>query len=137
MLVVSDGSTDRTADVARDAGVYVAVLPFNLGIGGALRTGFAFAVRHGYERAVQFDADGQHDPLAVRVLLDGLDDGADMVIGSPVRRGRRRHLRGQRHAPPGDEVPAVAGAACSSASGSPTPARASARSRARCSSTSR
>ena len=50
--------------VAHAAGVHVAVLPFNLGIGGALRTGFTFAVRHGYERAVQFDADGQHDPLA-------------------------------------------------------------------------
>src|SRR6266481_306845 len=73
VLVVSDGSTDRTAALARDAGVHVATLPFNLGIGGALRTGFAFAVRRGYERAVQFDADGQHDPLAVRTLLDQLD----------------------------------------------------------------
>ena len=89
--------------VAREAGVYVAVLPFNLGIGGALRTGFAFAVRHGYERAVQFDADGQHDPLAVQLLLDRLDDGADMVIGSrfaeggavtyEVSRMRRRAMR--------------------------------------------
>jgi glycosyltransferase involved in cell wall biosynthesis len=87
VLVVSDGSTDRTADVARDAGASVAVLPFNLGIGGALRTGFAFAVRNGYERAVQFDADGQHDPLAVRLLLDRLDAGADMVIGSRFAEG--------------------------------------------------
>jgi glycosyltransferase involved in cell wall biosynthesis len=82
VLVVCDGATDRTADVAREAGVNVAVLPFNIGIGGALRTGFAFAVRRGYERAVQFDADGQHDPVAVRPLLDHLDTGADMVIGS-------------------------------------------------------
>jgi glycosyltransferase involved in cell wall biosynthesis len=87
VLVVSDGSTDRTADVAREAGASVAVLPFNLGIGGALRTGFAFAVRNGYERAVQFDADGQHDPLAVRLLLDRLDAGADMVIGSRFAEG--------------------------------------------------
>jgi glycosyltransferase involved in cell wall biosynthesis len=87
VLVVSDGSTDRTADVARDAGASVAVLPFNLGIGAALRTGFAFAVRNGYERAVQFDADGQHDPLAVRLLLDRLDAGADMVIGSRFAEG--------------------------------------------------
>ncbi len=87
VLIVSDGSTDRTADVAREAGASVAVLPFNLGIGGALRTGFAFAVRNGYERAVQFDADGQHDPLAVRLLLDRLDAGADMVIGSRFAEG--------------------------------------------------
>jgi glycosyltransferase involved in cell wall biosynthesis len=87
VLVVSDGSTDRTAEVASEAGVHVATLPFNLGIGGALRTGFAFAVRRGYERAVQFDADGQHDPLAVQALLDGLDRGADMVIGSRFAEG--------------------------------------------------
>src|SRR4030095_3050824 len=60
VLVVSDGSTDRTAEGATEAGAFVATLPFNLGIGGALRTGFTFAVRQGYDRAVQFDADGQH-----------------------------------------------------------------------------
>ena len=87
VVVVSDGSTDRTADVAREAGAHVAILPFNLGIGGALRTGFAFAVRQGYERAVQFDADGQHDPLALRLLLDKLDGGADMVVGSRFAEG--------------------------------------------------
>ena len=73
--------------------MHVAVLPFNLGIGGALRTGFAFAVRHGYERAVQFDADGQHDPLAVRPLLDGLDARCRHGDRQSVRRRRRGHLR--------------------------------------------
>jgi glycosyltransferase involved in cell wall biosynthesis len=87
VLVVSDGSIDRTAELAMAAGVHVAVLPFNIGIGGALRTGFTYAVRHGYDRAVQFDADGQHDPLAVQSLLDGLDRGADMVIGSRFAEG--------------------------------------------------
>jgi glycosyltransferase involved in cell wall biosynthesis len=87
VLVVSDGSTDRTAEVARAAGVHVAVLPYNLGIGGALRTAFSFAVREGYARAVQFDADGQHDPLAVGSLLDGIDAGADMVVGSRFAQG--------------------------------------------------
>lgn len=82
VVVVSDGSTDRTADVARSLGVRVLELPFNLGIGGALRTGFLFAVRNGYDAAVQFDADGQHDPAHVKTLLDALEDGADMVIGS-------------------------------------------------------
>ena len=136
VLVVSDGSTDRTAEIAREAGVHVAVLPFNLGIGGALRTGFSFAVRHGYERAVQFDADGQHDPLALGALLDGLDAGADMVIGSRFAEGgavtyevsgiRRRAMRLLEWL-----VSVLV------RSSSPTPARASAPSRARCSSTSR
>jgi glycosyltransferase involved in cell wall biosynthesis len=87
VLVVSDGSVDCTSELARDAGVHVAELPFNLGIGGALRTGFTFAVRGGYDQAVQFDADGQHDPLAVAKLLAPLTDGADMVIGSRFAQG--------------------------------------------------
>ncbi len=82
VLVVDDGSTDDTADIARRFGARVAALPFNLGIGGALQTGFRYAVQHGYERAFQFDADGQHDPTQVGVLLDALDAGADLVIGS-------------------------------------------------------
>jgi glycosyltransferase involved in cell wall biosynthesis len=87
VLVISDGSVDRTAAIARAAGAHVAELPFNLGIGGALRTGFAFAVRNGYDQAVQFDADGQHDPLAVEKLLAPLAGGADMVIGSRFAEG--------------------------------------------------
>ena len=51
----------------------MAVLPFNLGIGGALRTGLSFAVRDDYEHAAQFDADGQHDPLALDALLAGIE----------------------------------------------------------------
>jgi glycosyltransferase involved in cell wall biosynthesis len=82
VLVVSDGSRDATAAVARHAGVTVLELPYNLGIGGALRTGFLYAVREGYDWAVQFDADGQHDPHHIDALLTGLEDGADMVVGS-------------------------------------------------------
>lgn len=87
VLVVSDGSTDGTAAVARAAGVAVVELPFNLGIGGALRTGFRYAVEHGYRAAVQFDADGQHDPRTVNQLLTALDEGADLVIGSRFVQG--------------------------------------------------
>jgi glycosyltransferase involved in cell wall biosynthesis len=87
VLVISDGSVDRTAELARAAGATVLELPYNLGIGGALRTGFTYAVRNGYDRAVQFDADGQHDPLQVQPLLDGIDAGYDMMIGSRFATG--------------------------------------------------
>ena len=82
VVVISDGSTDATPSVARAAGVHVAELPYNLGIGGALQTGFRFAARGGWDRAVQIDADGQHDPAEVKRLLDALDAGADLVVGS-------------------------------------------------------
>jgi glycosyltransferase involved in cell wall biosynthesis len=82
VLVVDDGSVDGTAAVARSAGVAVASLPYNLGIGGALRAGFRYAVQEGYERGIQFDADGQHDAAEIAGLLRALDAGADMVVGS-------------------------------------------------------
>ncbi|MDP1819354.1 MAG: glycosyltransferase family 2 protein [Acidimicrobiales bacterium] len=82
IVVVSDGSTDDTADLARKVGVEVLELPFNLGIGGALRTGFLYAVREGYDAAVQFDADGQHDPNGIADLLAPIAGGANMVVGS-------------------------------------------------------
>ena len=82
VLVVNDGSTDRTALVARDCGVTVLSLPFNLGIGGALRAGFKYAAKHNYQAVAQFDADGQHMPDALESLWVALDDGADLVIGS-------------------------------------------------------
>ncbi|MBK9178120.1 MAG: glycosyltransferase family 2 protein [Acidimicrobiales bacterium] len=82
VVVIDDGSADRTAAVGRAAGATVLQLPFNLGIGGALRTGFRYAVDQGYERGVQFDADGQHDPHEIASLLASLDSGVDMAIGS-------------------------------------------------------
>jgi len=82
VVVVDDGSRDDTAGVARRPGVTVLRLPFNLGIGGALRMGFRYAVEQGYDRGFQFDADGQHDAHQVGRLLAELDAGADMVIGS-------------------------------------------------------
>jgi len=94
VLVVDDGSSDRTADVAVSPGVRVARLPFNLGIGGALRTGFRYAVRHGYDRAVQFDADGQHNVDELDTLLLELDRGADLVVGSRFATGERHYRAG-------------------------------------------
>jgi glycosyltransferase involved in cell wall biosynthesis len=82
-LVIDDGSTDETTLVAEGAGALVLRLPLNLGVGGALRLGFREACRRGYRTAVQCDADGQHDPAQIGILLDGLSRGdLDMVIGS-------------------------------------------------------
>ena len=69
-LVVDDGSTDATAMLAAGAGAIVVSMPFNLGVGGALRCGFQYAVDHGYRLVVQCDGDGQHRADQVAVLLD-------------------------------------------------------------------
>ena len=83
VLVVDDGSRDRTAQVARDRGVPVASHAVNLGVGGALQTGFRWALRHGYGVGVQLDADGQHDPAFLEALLEPVLRGAcDVSIGS-------------------------------------------------------
>ena len=84
VLVIDDGSTDATRDVARAAGARVLPLPFNVGIGGAVQAGFTYALENGYSYMVQVDGDGQHDPGQIRLLEDAMErDGAvDMVIGS-------------------------------------------------------
>ena len=81
ILVVDDGSTDLTAEVARRHGARVLRLPYNLGVGGAMRAGYKYAHRSGYEAVVQVDADGQHDPQDVPALLAALQH-ADVVIGA-------------------------------------------------------
>jgi hypothetical protein len=83
VVVVSDGSTDRTAQVASAAGAHVVSLPFNLGIGGAVQTGFRFAWEGGYELAVRLDGDGQHDPSQLPAIVAPVVAGdADLAIGS-------------------------------------------------------
>jgi glycosyltransferase involved in cell wall biosynthesis len=83
ILVVDDGSSDDTATVARTAGARVVRLPFNLGAGVAAQTGYKLAVREGYHRVVQLDADGQHEPADIPVLLNALGRGdVDVAIGS-------------------------------------------------------
>lgn len=81
ILVVDDGSTDATALIAKSYSVPVIKLPFNMGVGGAMRTSFLYASRNGFDAVVQLDADGQHDPAYVEILLAGLTT-ADVVIGS-------------------------------------------------------
>jgi glycosyltransferase involved in cell wall biosynthesis len=83
VVVVDDGSFDGTGAVARAAGAHVVRLPFNLGIGGAVQTGFQYAFEQGYDLAVRLDGDGQHDPTEIRkVLAPVLAGEADIVVGS-------------------------------------------------------
>lgn len=94
VLVIDDASTDDTAQVARELEVLLVRAPVNLGIGGAVQTGFRYALRRGYEATVEHDADGQHDPAAIERLLAPLArKEADIAIGSryvaPVRGGYR------------------------------------------------
>lgn len=95
LLVVDDGSTDQTASIARAAGAEVMTLPFNLGVGGALRTGFKYAWRHGYDQVIQVDADGQHEPSQIVKVFDGLDH-ADISIGARFAGEGRYEARGPR-----------------------------------------
>ncbi|MGQ0722972.1 MAG: glycosyltransferase family 2 protein [Candidatus Eiseniibacteriota bacterium] len=83
VVVIDDGSSDATGEKARAAGARVVVLPFNLGIGGAVQTGYQFARDHGYEVAVQVDGDGQHLPSEIDRLVAVLNGGAaDLALGS-------------------------------------------------------
>lgn len=83
IVVVNDGSRDRTSAIAQDCGVVVLNMPYNVGIGAAVQTGFLYAARHGYAAAVQTDGDGQHPPSEIPGLVAALAEGdADMVLGS-------------------------------------------------------
>jgi glycosyltransferase involved in cell wall biosynthesis len=83
ILVVDDGGVDQTAAIVRQMGETVVTLPYNMGYGTALQTGFKYALRHGYLYAVQIDADGQHDSGDIPVLLEVVQRGeADVAIGS-------------------------------------------------------
>jgi glycosyltransferase involved in cell wall biosynthesis len=83
IVVVDDGSVDRTAGVAADRGAFVLRLPFNLGIGGAMQTGYRFAFERSYDIAVQIDGDGQHDPQQLPAILAPVLSGeADLCVGS-------------------------------------------------------
>ena len=80
-LVVDDGSADNTSTIAKESGALVAKLPFNLGVGGAMRVGFNVALAIGYENVLQIDADGQHDPFDAPRILAELSS-YDVVLGS-------------------------------------------------------
>jgi glycosyltransferase involved in cell wall biosynthesis len=83
VLVVDDASHDATAERARSRGALVVRLPFNLGIGGAVQTGFRYAAQHGYDLAIRVDGDGQHDPAELGPLVEVVKGGrADVCVGS-------------------------------------------------------
>lgn len=80
-LIVNDGSKDGTAEVCRRNGFPFLDLPINLGLAGAFQSGMKYAYRHGYDCAIQFDADGQHLPEYITPMVNAISD-ADIVIGS-------------------------------------------------------
>ncbi|MER2511525.1 MAG: glycosyltransferase family 2 protein [Nitrosomonas ureae] len=90
VVVIDDGSTDNSAQVAQAAQASVIILPYNLGIGGAVQTGYLFASEMEYDFAVRLDGDGQHNPTQLSALLDPLILGqADVIVGSRYLQGRK------------------------------------------------
>lgn len=93
-VVINDGSKDRTSEICHQNAFNIIDLPENLGLTGAVQTGFKYALKYGYDKAVQFDGDGQHLPEFIEVLSDAIDEGNDCVIGSRfVTESRPKSLR--------------------------------------------
>jgi glycosyltransferase involved in cell wall biosynthesis len=88
IVVINDASTDSTAQIAAAAGVAVVNLPFNVGIGGTVQTGYQYALERGFELAIQVDGDGQHDPREIGQVLEPILDGrADLAVGTRFVKG--------------------------------------------------
>lgn len=88
VVVVNDGSVDHTSEIAQQHGAQLIALPFHMGYGTAVQTGYKYALREGYIYVVQLDGDGQHDPAQVGRVLEALQkDRADIVIGSRFLKG--------------------------------------------------
>ena len=81
-IIINDGSTDDTLKICYENGFNVIDLPINLGIGGAVQTGYKYALQNDYDIAIQMDADGQHDPKYIPALVDKINEWYDSVIGS-------------------------------------------------------
>lgn len=92
VMVVDDGSTDRTAELARQVGALVASLPFNQGVGAAHQTAYIYALQHGYELCGQLDGDGQHPASEVKRLIEAVESGADLAVGSRFAEGANPDL---------------------------------------------
>lgn len=85
IIVVNDGSSDKTESIANKAGVHVYTHVINRGLGAALGTGFAAAIKHKADIAITLDADGQHDPKELPKFVDAIKDGAEVVIGTRMK----------------------------------------------------
>lgn len=81
-VIINDGSRDKTSQICHENHYNIVDLPVNLGLAGAFQTGLRYAYEHGYNKAVQFDADGQHLPEYIQSLEEKINDGFDLVIGS-------------------------------------------------------
>lgn len=93
-VVINDGSKDQTSAICHANGFNIIDLPTNLGLSGAVQTGFKYAHQQGYEQAVQFDADGQHLPEYIAPLVAAIKEGNDCAIGSRfVTQERHKSLR--------------------------------------------
>lgn len=90
-VVINDGSADSTAKICRKYGYELVDLPVNLGLAGAFQTGLKYAYRKGYDYAIQFDADGQHRPEFIAPMLDKIQEGYDIVIGSRFVTEKKPH----------------------------------------------
>ena len=90
-IVINDGSSDSTAKICRKNGYELVDLPVNLGLAGAFQTGLKYAYRKGYDYAIQFDADGQHRPEFIAPMLDKIQEGYDIVIGSRFVTEKKPH----------------------------------------------
>lgn len=90
-VVINDGSSDNTAELCRKMGYELIDLPVNLGLAGAFQTGLKYAYRKGYDYAIQFDADGQHRPEFIEAMLDKIQEGYDIVIGSRFVTEKKPH----------------------------------------------
>lgn len=90
-IVINDGSSDSTAKICRKNGYELVDLPVNLGLAGAFQTGLKYAYRNGYDYAIQFDADGQHRPEFIGSMLDKIQEGYDIVIGSRFVTEKKPH----------------------------------------------
>ncbi|MEX3632689.1 glycosyltransferase family 2 protein [Rothia sp. LK2492] len=95
LVVINDGSTDHTSEIAKNAGAFVIDLPYNMGVGAAMRTGYRYARRMNYDIAMQMDSDGQHPPEFIDTLIEGLNR-ADIVIGSRFAESDAYKVRGPR-----------------------------------------
>ncbi|WP_418237344.1 glycosyltransferase family 2 protein, partial [Ellagibacter isourolithinifaciens] len=82
-VIVNDGSKDSTAAICRERGYHLISLPVNLGLAGAFQTGMKYAYAHGYDYAIQFDADGQHSAAYIDDMVEVAEEtGANVVVGS-------------------------------------------------------